>query len=88
MSEVKNRAERRVKGCTHKTMILCDGAVQSHQKQQYEPISQWQHLPFAIFAIFAIFDVKETTEITCDGFRPISNIPNISFPMGMFSHQN
>ena len=36
-------------------------------------------------AIFAISDVKKTTEITSDGFRPRSNMLNISFAMGMFS---
>ena len=30
----------------------------------------------------------ETSENTCDGFRPRSNMSNISFAMGMFSYKN
>ena len=40
-----------IKGCSHRAMILCTGAVDSHQKQS-KPITQWEYLSFAIFAIF------------------------------------
>ena len=52
------------KGCTHKAMILCDGAVDSHQKEYSKAIAQSEHLAFAIF----LFSMKKTTEITCYGF--------------------
>ena len=45
-------------------------------------ITQWEHLTLAIF------NLKKTTKITCDGLRPISNMSNISFAMGIFSNQN
>ena len=35
---------------------------------------------------FANFDVKNTTEITCDGFRPRYNMFNIFFAMGTFTY--
>ena len=43
------------KGCTHSASILCNGAVDSHQKQLSKAVTQWEYL---FFAIFAIFDVK------------------------------
>ena len=42
------------KGCTHRVMILFNGAIDSHQKEQSKAIAQWEHLPFAIFAIFNV----------------------------------
>ena len=35
----------------------------------------------------AILGVKKLTEITCDGFRPISNMLDISLAMGTFSYK-
>ena len=32
----------RVKGCTHRVMILCDGAVDSPRKEQSKAIAQWE----------------------------------------------
>ena len=48
-------------------------------------MAQWEHLSFAIFTNY---DVKNTTEITCDGFPPRSNMFNNSFAMGTFTHKN
>ena len=38
-------------------------------------------MPFSI-------NYKETTEITCNGFRPISNMSDISLAIHTFSYQN
>ena len=38
-----------VKGCTHRAMIPCDGAVDTHRKEYSQPIAQWEHLSFATF---------------------------------------
>ena len=38
-------------GCTHRAMILCDGASDTHLKEYCKAIAQWEHLSFAIFAI-------------------------------------
>ena len=55
---------RSVKGCTHRAMILCDGVVNSYQKEKSKAIAQWEHLSFTIF----VFSLQKTAEITCDGF--------------------
>ena len=40
-----------------------------------------------VFA-FGYFRSHKTTEITCDGFRPIYNMSDISCVMGTFSYKN
>ena len=55
-----------VKGCTHRAMILCDGAVDSHQKQYSKSIAQWEHLSFAIFAFFDLERQLKLYEMACD----------------------
>ena len=51
---------------THRAMILCGGAVDSHQKQRSKSIAQWEHLFFAIFAIFALKRQLTLLEMACD----------------------
>ena len=63
-----------VKGCTHRVMILCDGAVDSHRKEKSKAIAQWEDLSCAIYSYFRH---KKNTESTYDGFRPMFNISDI-----------
>ena len=63
-------------------MIICNEAFDTYRKEYSKPIGQWVHLSFVIFAIF---DVKK--QLAFDGFRPRSNMTDISYVMGMFSYQ-
>ena len=70
-----------LKRCTHRAMILSNGAVDTHRKESL-------HIGNTYPLKFLLCSIKKTTEITCNGFRPISNMSNISLVMGMFSFQN
>ena len=54
-----------IKGFTHRAMILCDGAVDNHQKQSSKSIAQWEHLSFTIFANF---DLKRQLKLLATNF--------------------
>ena len=47
-------------------MVLCDGVVDSHQKQKFKSIAHWEHLSFADFAIFNLKRQLKLLEMACD----------------------
>ena len=73
-----------MKGCTHRAMILFDGAVDSHQRIILRNCT----VGTLILCDFCIFDAKKKLKLLAMAFRPRSNMLNISFAMGFFPIQN
>ena len=57
--------------------MAIDWAVDSHRKELSKASAQCN---------LKVFLMLKVTEITCVGFRPISNMSDISYAMGTFSY--
>ena len=56
----------RLKGCTHRAMILCNGASIAIESNNPNPSHSGNTYPFAIFAIYDLKRQLELPEMACD----------------------